>query len=267
MKRSRLRNLYLKDKTETSRIAYIKQRNYCVSLLRKAKSDHYANLDEKDVADNKQFWKTVKPLLSNKVKSSEEIPLVEGEEIITEDGENAEILNKFFSNAVKNLKIPEYQEADPLANNISHPIFRAMMKFKNHPSVTIIKNLNSGSRFDFCRVSVHDVEKEIRRLSTRKATQYSDLPVRILNENSDIFGEYICDFFNEWVDKGTFPSILKHANITPVFKKGCKVSKGNYRPVSILPVVSKIFEKLLCKQITVFIDTKGPGQSNAIYEY
>ena len=211
MKRSRLRNLYLKDKTETSRIAYIKQRNFCVSLLQKTIKDHYANLDEKDVADNKQFWKTVKPLLSNKVKSSEKITLVEGEEIITEDGENAEILNKFFSNAVKNLKIPEYQEADPLANNISHPIFRAMMKFRNHPSVIAIKNLN--------RVNVEDVEKEIRRLSTRKATQYSDLPVKILKENSDIFGKYICEIFNEWVDKGTFPSILKHANITPVFKK------------------------------------------------
>ena len=73
MKRSRLRNLYLKDKAGTSRIAYIKQRNYCVSLLRKTKKGHYANLDEKDVADNKQFWKTFKPLLSNKVKSSERI--------------------------------------------------------------------------------------------------------------------------------------------------------------------------------------------------
>ena len=129
-----------------------------------------------------------------------------------------------------------------------------MMEFRNNPSVIAIKNLNSGSRFDFCRVSVHDVEKEIRRLSTRKATQYSDLPVNILKENSDIFGEYICDFFNECVDKGTFPSILKHANITPVFKKGYKGSKDNYRSVSILPVISKIFEKLLCKQITVFID-------------
>ena len=46
----------------------------------------------------------------------------------------------------------------------------------------------------------------------------------------------------------------KHANITPVFQKGYKVSKDNYRPVSILPVISKIFEKLLCKQIAVFID-------------
>ena len=54
--------------------------------------------------------------------------------------------------------------------------------------------------------------------------------------------------------KYTFPSILKNANITPLFKKGHRGSKENYRPVSILPVISKIFEKLLCKQITIFID-------------
>ena len=196
MKRSSLRNIFVKNKTDTNRIVYIKQRNYCVSLLRKNIKDHYANLNEGNVADNKQFWRAVKPLLSDKVKSSEKITLVEGEEIINEDGENAEILNTFFSNAVKNLKIPEYQEIDSLANNISHPMFKAILKYRNHPSIVAIKNLNKGSRFDFSRVSVQDVVKEIKKLSTRKATQYTDLPVKILKENSDIFGNYICDFFN-----------------------------------------------------------------------
>ena len=53
------------------------------------------------------------------------------------------------------------------------------------------------------------------------------------------------------MDRLDFPSILKNANITPVFKKG---DKDFYRPVSILPIISKIFEKLLCKQIMIFID-------------
>ena len=142
------------------------------------------------------------------MKSSEKITLLEGEEIINEHGENAEILNTFFSNAVKNLQIPEYQEAEPLAN-ISHPIFKAILKYRNHPNIVAIKNLNKGSRFDFCRVSVQDVVKEINKLSTRKATQHIDLPVKILKENSDIFGNYICDFFNDCVDRGDSPSILK----------------------------------------------------------
>ena len=80
MKRIRLRNIHVKKKTDTKRIACIKQRNYCVSLLRKTKKDYYANLNEKYVAVNKQFWRTVKPSLSDKVKSCEKITLVEGEE-------------------------------------------------------------------------------------------------------------------------------------------------------------------------------------------
>ena len=101
LKRSRSRNLYLKRKTDTSRIAYIKQHKYCVSLLRKTKKGHYTSLNEKDVADNNQFWRTVKPLLSDKIKPSDKIILIEGEKIISDNKENAEILNKFSQMQLK----------------------------------------------------------------------------------------------------------------------------------------------------------------------
>ena len=68
-KRSHFRNRLLKNRCPVNGINYIKQRNYCVSLSRKTKQKYYANLNEKDVADNKIFWKTVKPLLSDKIKS------------------------------------------------------------------------------------------------------------------------------------------------------------------------------------------------------
>ena len=154
-----------------------------------------------------------------------------------------------FSQMQLNLKIPEYQEIDSLANGVSHPIFKAILKYRNHPSIVAIKNLNKSSGFDFCRVSVQDVVKEIKKLSTRKANKYIDLPVKILKENSGI-----CDFFSDCVDRENFPSILKIANITPVLKKGDRDLKDNYQPMSILPVISKIFENFLCKQIAMFID-------------
>ena len=50
------------------------------------------------------------------------------------------------------------------------------------------------------------------------------------------------------------PLILKNADITAVFKKGLQGSTGNYRPVSILPIISKPFEKIICKQVAVFMD-------------
>ena len=110
------------------------------------------------------------------------------------------------------------------------------------------------SDFEFSFVSVDEVLKEIKKLNPRKTAQSTDVPVKIFKDNADIFAGYICRFFNESLNFCKFPSILKRANFTPVFKTGCRGSKENYRPVSILPVMSKIFGKLLWKQLKVFAD-------------
>ena len=65
MKRSQLRKFFLKKKTLENHVAYNKQRNYCVSLLRKEKRNYFKNIDTSKVSDNKMFWKTVKPMFSN----------------------------------------------------------------------------------------------------------------------------------------------------------------------------------------------------------
>ena len=175
---------------------------------------------------------------------------------LTEDEKNAviEILNAFFSSAISNLNIPEYSGINILAERISHPTLKAILKYKNHPSIVAINNLKKNFNFYFSVVSEEDFLKEIKKLNPRKSTQSTDIPIKLLKENADIFASYLCDFFNQSIENFEFPSILKNANITPVFKKGYRGSKENYRPVSILPVISKIFEKLLCKQITIFMD-------------
>ena len=78
MTRTRLRNRFLKNRTEE---------NYCVSLLRKVKNEYYSNLNEKDVTDNKMFWKIVKPFFSDKVTSSEKITLIEEDGIMGNDSD------------------------------------------------------------------------------------------------------------------------------------------------------------------------------------
>ena len=67
-----------------------------VSLLTKTKKRYYKNLNEKFVVDNKLFWKTVKPLLSDNVASKDEIHLIENNEFVKTDLETAEVLNNFF---------------------------------------------------------------------------------------------------------------------------------------------------------------------------
>ena len=117
---------------------------------------HYVNLNHKDIAYTKQFWRIVKSLLSDKSKWNEKITLVEDNKIITEDKDNAELLNSFFSNAVKNIKIPEFSDSNPLAENIPHPIFKAILKYKTHTSIIAIKNVRKGPDICFCGVSLND---------------------------------------------------------------------------------------------------------------
>ena len=81
MKRTKLCNKFLKERTDESKKQYTSQRNYCVSLLKKTKKNYYNSLNEKDVSDNKTFWKTVKPFFSDKIVSKEKILLVENDEI------------------------------------------------------------------------------------------------------------------------------------------------------------------------------------------
>ena len=88
----------------------------------KNQKQYYANLNEKDVADNKKLWKTVKPLLSNKIKLNKKITLVEDDKIFTQGIKVAEELNSFFSNVVKNLKILKFSEVNPLSEEIANPI-------------------------------------------------------------------------------------------------------------------------------------------------
>ena len=109
-----------------------KETNLCVSLLKKAKIDHFANLDIKSVTDNKKFWQTVKPLFSNKVKDKTVIKLVENDAMIDDESEIAKTFNEYFVNIVKKLGIlTEEQTMHSAANQLSE-VEMAIIKYKNH---------------------------------------------------------------------------------------------------------------------------------------
>ena len=84
----------------------------CVTLLRKSKREYFNNLNEKNVCDNKKFWRVVKPLLSNKIISNEKIKIVDGDKIIRSDKDTTNVLSEFFSNVATNLNIPQFNQID-----------------------------------------------------------------------------------------------------------------------------------------------------------
>ena len=94
-------------------------------------------------------------------------------------------------------------------------------------------------------MNIGEVEKEILKSDETKATQKTDILTRIFKENIDIFTDFLCTSINSVIKSSSFPSALKLADVTPVHKKGRKDMKENFRPVSILPTLSKVFEKCL----------------------
>ena len=100
MKRSKLRNDFLKDRNDASQSAYRKQRNLCVTLLRKAKKQYFSNLEPKLITDNKKFWNSVKPLFSDKITVKEIINLTENGKILNSDTDIADTFNDYFSSVV-----------------------------------------------------------------------------------------------------------------------------------------------------------------------
>ena len=157
-----------------------------------------------------------------------------GEAVATEQ-DTANVLNTFFSNVVNNLKIPQYANYDPIANNISDPILKAIVRYRNHPSILTIREVCKKShKLSFsCSQVVKKYIEEIQRLDRKKAAQESDILSRIIMENSDIFCEYLLSGFIDAIDKSLFPKALKQANVTPVFKTGERYSKDHYNPISM----------------------------------
>ena len=91
-------------------------------------------------------------------------------------------------------------------------------------------------------------------METFKACQDTNISTKIVKEYADIFANVLVSNFNDPIEKSNFPSILKDATITPVFKKGDENSKDNYRPLSIYPNISKISERFILRQLFSFID-------------
>ena len=142
-----------------------------------------------------------------------------------------------------------------MAENIDNPTLKAIAKWRNHPSILpIASEYKCRANFSFNFVFKEDFLTEIKVLDVSKAIQESDIPVKIIKANENFFAEGICFYFNKSLENCKFPNCLKIAKSHQFSKKAVRTSKNNYRPVSILPVFSKIFERLFSRQLLDFFD-------------
>ena len=136
-------------------------------ILRKKKEIYFTGLSKKYITHDRKFWHTVKPFLSDKIKSRESIILVEQKK--EEEAENS--LNGFFTNIDKYLEILAYNVADTFHHNFSnHPAWQATTKYRNHSSIDSIKShFKHNANLFFSKVDKNTVLKKIKKLETNRA--------------------------------------------------------------------------------------------------
>ena len=81
-----------------------------------------------------------------------------------------------------------------------------------------------------------------------------DIPTKVIKINKGIFANFITNYFNYCIANGEFPDELKYADVIPFHKKNEKCNKTNYRPMSILTNILKIYENLLYNQLSKYFD-------------
>ena len=98
-------------------------------------------------------------------------------------------------------------------------------------------------KFELVCITEETIKKLLCCLDVSKAPGIDEISDRFLKDGAEVLTKPICDFFNLSIKRSTFPDKCKIAKLTPLFKKGFKTGPKNYRPISLLSLVSTLTEK------------------------
>ena len=137
MRRSQLETKYLKTKTQTDLKLYKKHKSFCSMLYKRERRKYYESLDMKNALDSKEFWKTMRPFLSDKNAVFSQISIEKKNRIISDDFDLSEEFSTFVEDAVRtfNVKPAELSNIFGDTENLNDPVEIAIRKFENHPNV------------------------------------------------------------------------------------------------------------------------------------
>ena len=226
-----------KAKQSNNHQSYKYWRREVKKLCKKSKHQYYKHAINNN-SNPKLLWNNLK-LLSGKstihnttqINDSDSSP-------ITNSKDTAEFFNQHFINV---FQLSQSQDSLP-SNHIS--------KILNYTT----SKLSPGTSFHIPPISEDFIRKQLQALDTKKSTGLDELGPCILQISANILAKPLYHIFNLSIRKGTFPEVFKNAKVTPVYKKGSFQDVNNYRPISILPVLSKIIERHVTLHFRIFLE-------------
>ena len=216
--------------------AYKQFRNRVVNEIRQSKKNYYQQYFDENKNNMKLLWKGIKDIISLTPNNTDTFShLVDDNGLnISESTHIANKFNEYFTKVAERItkKIPRTQKS-PLS---------------------YLSNSNSDSFF-ISPCTANEVSNVIQSLKKGKSSGPNSIPVKLLKVLNYSISSDLSALINESFTTGIFPENLKIAKVIPIFKKGLKTKTCNYRPISLLSIFSKIFEKLMQARLQKFLET------------
>ena len=206
---------------------YKQARNKCTAMLRKAKSDYWKSKFDNSNS-TKEFWSLVKSFQGKQTKSKVGPIKDDKGNILTCDSNKANILNKYFATIGKKMSdlLPTPQLNNVEVNNAT-------------PKCSSIIEIDRSN-----------LSKQFKKLAhPSKASGADNISARDLHSIGEPIIDSLMTIFKKSIDTLKIPSIWKKSKVKCLHKKGSKLDCGNYRPISLLSIPSKLMESIICSNL------------------
>ena len=208
-------------------------RNQANNAIKLAKKRYVSDNLKANKGNSRKTWKVINELTSrNSGKSANILEIKADNRIVSSPMDIAEAINEHFSNV-----------AQVLAQDI--PVVDVNPESYLEPT---------DSLFSLQIPSVNTVFSFLSKIDEKKATGLDRIPSNLLKMAASIVAPSLTSIFSKSILTGIYPNDWKAAKVTPLFKKGLKSDPNNYRPISVIPVVSKVLEKIVYNQLYHYLD-------------
>ena len=233
--RDKLKKQAIRSKSELLMQSYKHIRNKVNKLNGDLKRDYFTQKITSCEGDLTNAWKTINQVINKKSKTTHIPSLnVDGKHIANNDN-IAESMNNFFC-------------------SIGEKLSEKIPKTRN-PLLEDEYNVNlQNARFQFKSIDLFQIEKVFRKIKTSKGSGTDGIASCFLKFALQVISQSLCDIFNLLITTGCFPDCWKIARVAPIFKSGQPDDRSNYRPISVLPLLSRVFEKLVHNQVYDYLD-------------
>ena len=218
---------------------YRSLRNKITKMNRQKKKQYYKNKVRECNNDSKKLWNTLNEAMGRDTKAKVPTFIEVNGVFLTKPVDIANYFNNFFITKIKNIR----DRMSPINSGLSQTIIRnKIMKGKE-------------CNFEFKEITIEEMEKLLMSVRSDKPCGVDHLDGRLIGLAANFIKLPLCHIFNLCIGTGVYPQVWKVAKVTPLPKNSRETFAGaNSRPVSILPVVSKLMEKYIGKQIQSYFE-------------